>query len=714
MSGNITISGFEAFELSSDQGNDSLTGAALNDVLSSGRGSDVLTGGGGNDTLDGGIEYDRSADADRAVYSGRFGDYSFARLADGRIMVTDLRASSPDGTDVTKNIEVYEFSDGQRGNSDVVAPIVRPTVAGVPKSILPDYQISTLAINSQVNFPLSGHDVTALAGGQFLVTWTTDRSADTETDIKARIVNADGSMGAIIDVNTAVAGNQSEPDAVRLGNGNLMLAWRSAEGATGDDIRARIFDADGSGFGNDYVLNAITPDTDLLAKDQFDPLLLALKDGSVLATWQSAGVFDESYNHDSSGIQARYFSTNGFAKGEEFQIEAPSHSHYQNLSLSELNDGRVLLTADSSEPTQSTKTSVITRDGKVDGFVNSGAGFALPQGMNAVVLEDGRIVATFQANRIPNALELPTDVVMAQIIAADGTPENLAFLVGRSFSAPSLTALRNGHFAITWTGYSEVNSFDIRMRVYNADGTAAGPDFVVNSTTAGRQTLSKVVELSDGKIAVTWESTDANEITTIRGTVIDLGNSNAQKPGGGDQTGTELGETLTGDDGANVLLGNGGDDLLFGGGSVDTLRGGTGRDELYGGDGADRLFGEAGTDKLYGGRGSDSLNGGKGVDRYLFETANEGPDVIAKFEKGEKIVVDGEAFGFGTLSGKLAKKHFKSGTTKKAGDSNDFFIFRVTDDTLWFDKDGKGGKPAVELVELTNNFDLAAGDILLV
>jgi hypothetical protein len=728
-----SFKGFETFEFVSNVGNDSVTGGALNDVIRTGLGSDVLKGGGGNDSLDGGIEYDRGPVADSAIYTGKFSDYSFVRLTDGRVVVKDMRAGSPDGTDTTKNIELYQFADGERTNADVAAPIVRPTIAGTPKSILPDFQINTTqSSNARVDVA-KGYDVTALGDGRFFVTWTSIKDATTDTDIKARIFNADGTAaGAEFAVNTTSARTQSAPDAVKLVNGTVMVAWQSDEGAkTGLDIRARIFDSNGVARGDDFVLNTISADAALVAKAQYTPDLSALKDGGVLATWQSQALFDGNYAHDPSGVVAQFFNANGSARGAEFALERASHQHFRNLSATELNDGRLLITEDSFDPALVTKSVIVARDGTLaPGYGNTNEDFREVQQLSAVTLSDGRIVQTFYAYRSTYDFNLGTNLIVAQIFAPDGTPENLAFVVGKGNESPSLTAL-------TWTDYTEANSFDIRMRVYNTDGSEAGPDFVVNSTTAGRQTISNVVELADGRVAVTWESTDANEVSSIRATVIDLGNVKTDVPppppppgggtgdpppppppgggtgGDGQMTGTTTADTLTGNGAADTLLGLGGDDRLIGAGGTDMLRGGTGRDRLEGGDDADVLNGGRDNDTLWGGLGADMLKGGAGVDRYLYESAAEGVDTIAKFEKGEKIVFSGEAFGFGDFAGKLAVKHFKSGG-KKAGDADDYFIFRQSDDTLWFDADGKGGAASIKIVDLANDFDLRASDILIV
>jgi Ca2+-binding RTX toxin-like protein len=70
-------------------------------------------------------------------------------------------------------------------------------------------------------------------------------------------------------------------------------------------------------------------------------------------------------------------------------------------------------------------------------------------------------------------------------------------------------------------------------------------------------------------------------------------------------TGSSSADTLTGDSGANVINGNGGDDIIDGNGGADTIDGGL---------------------------GDDTLTGGGGVATYVFDSYNDGADVITDFD----------------------------------------------------------------------------------
>jgi Ca2+-binding RTX toxin-like protein/pectin methylesterase-like acyl-CoA thioesterase len=86
---------------------DDLSGAAGDDTLLGRDGDDVLQGDAGDDEIDGG-----DGVQDHAQFSGNLGDYTFEELVGGDIKVTDTRGGSPDGTDIVRNVEFFDFSNG--------------------------------------------------------------------------------------------------------------------------------------------------------------------------------------------------------------------------------------------------------------------------------------------------------------------------------------------------------------------------------------------------------------------------------------------------------------------------------------------------------------------------------------------------------------------------------------------------------------------------
>ncbi|GHC62221.1 hypothetical protein [Neogemmobacter tilapiae] len=155
-----------------------------------------------------------------------------------------------------------------------------------------------------------------------------------------------------------------------------------------------------------------------------------------------------------------------------------------------------------------------------------------------------------------------------------------------------------------------------------------------------------------------------------------------------------------------ILLGNSRD-------RVDNRQGQIEGDVRLGG-GADRFQGGARAESVEGGAGLDALSGGGGADVFVYARASHGRDKISDWQGIDRFEVDASGFGGGLALGALAAGRFHAGATNKAQDANDRFVFRTTDATLWFDKDGKGGAAAVLIADLQAGAKVVAGDIFVV
>jgi Ca2+-binding RTX toxin-like protein len=105
-------------------------------------------------------------------------------------------------------------------------------------------------------------------------------------------------------------------------------------------------------------------------------------------------------------------------------------------------------------------------------------------------------------------------------------------------------------------------------------------------------------------------------------------------------------DLLDGDDGNDQMFGGRGADRLNGGDGADEMFGNAGDDILIGGDGADLLYGDADNDVLVGGAGDDVLRGGDGADRFVFESPDDGLDVILDFASDDVLAIGDMLVGF--------------------------------------------------------------------
>jgi Ca2+-binding RTX toxin-like protein len=148
-------------------------------------------------------------------------------------------------------------------------------------------------------------------------------------------------------------------------------------------------------------------------------------------------------------------------------------------------------------------------------------------------------------------------------------------------------------------------------------------------------------------------------------------------------------------------------DGILGDSRGNTLRG-------FGGD--DVLSGRAGNDVLEGGLGADTLTGGTGSDSFRYLSAAQGRDTIRDFRSlNDDILISAEGFGGGLEAGQtLAATQFEIRPDNHAQNTDVRFVFRTTDQTLWFDVDGSASRGPVLIADFQVGAVLTNQDILLI
>lgn len=130
---------------------------------------------------------------------------------------------------------------------------------------------------------------------------------------------------------------------------------------------------------------------------------------------------------------------------------------------------------------------------------------------------------------------------------------------------------------------------------------------------------------------------------------------------------------------------------------------------IEGNAGSNKLVGSAFSDKIFSGPGSDNLTGGLGSDFFVFDTT-PGPtpgqinvDRITDFnaDEGDKIQFGSVAFSGFAHRGVLTNDEFYSAPgASSAHDGSDRVIYNTTSGKLYYDADGQGGRPSVQIAVL--------------
>jgi len=144
--------------------------------------------------------------------------------------------------------------------------------------------------------------------------------------------------------------------------------------------------------------------------------------------------------------------------------------------------------------------------------------------------------------------------------------------------------------------------------------------------------------------------------------------------------------------------------------------GGSGNDRIFGNLANNALVGGKGNDRLYGLEGCDTLTGGKGKDMFMFTTApnrSSNLDRIRDFSvKDDTIALENGVFKALKKAGWLASKAFWTGS--KAHDASDHIIYNKVKGALYYDPDGTGCAPQVQIAALTKGLKLTAADFWVI
>lgn len=598
----------------------------------------------------------------------------------------------------------------------------------------PVFAETTVASALSFNGPA---DVVALQNGGFFVVWSETDAIGEPASLRGRVYESDGvPTGADFHIGGAYP-SQEYASATVISNGDVVVAWGGGA--------AQIFHQNGIAAYSPFQIGA----TAELSSIQ----VAALDFGRFVVTWREV-----PGGSAPSTIKARVFDQPGLPVGPAFTVSSSTGLFLGRPSVAALETGGFVVAWSMDEPNDAHRVFMRRFDvsGQAVGSDILVANAQLPGGVEpgVIALADGRLLvawATYDASALTT--------LMGRIMTPTGTAAGPAFVIGEVQStdeAPQLVARADGTVLVMFSA-REAFSFtaDVGARILNplqftgtfqadswiggalgdlidgsfgsdtlfggagadtligggandvlhgeADGDrlygqsgadtlngGSGVDLLAGGEGADRldggSGLDTASYLDDGAVTVALDGSLAATGNAVGDVFISIENLSGSDTGG---------DTLAGDANANMLIGNGGNDSLSGKSGGDNLQGGLGNDTLVGG------------------AGVDALDGGGGNDHFVFYQVSEGGDGVRSFDVGDKLVFWGAAFG-GLPAGPLSASRFHYGTTNSAGDSTDRFIYRTTDDTLWYDADGTGSQAPILMADLVPDYSMTAADILIV
>ena len=302
-------------------------------------------------------------------------------------------------------------------------------------------------VNTQTSGAQASPDITSLADGGFVITWR-DGSGTlgdaSPTSVKAQMFNASGGkVGAEFLVNTQTTGGQFLPAVTGLANGGFVVSWQDQSGtlgdASGDSIKAQLFNATGGKVGAEFLVNTQT------AGFQSGPVITTLANGGFVISWEDGNPLGDS---DGYSIKAQIFTAAGAKVGSEFLVNTQSVGDQIGTNVTGLANG---------------------------GFIVSWTDFS--------TIGDGSGASS-----------------KAQLFSATGVKIGSEFIVNSETSDdqryPTLTTLKSGGFVATWWDSSgtlgDASSTSIKAQIFrlandpiissDGEGDTAALNFNENET----------------------------------------------------------------------------------------------------------------------------------------------------------------------------------------------------------------------------------------
>jgi Ca2+-binding RTX toxin-like protein len=508
----------------------------------------------------------------------------------------------------------------------------------------PDFVINTTTDKEQVN-----SNQTVLSDGRTLVTWSSSlETATTEAfEIRGRVLDADGDpVDSDFIINTTLTRDINWPAVTALPDDRAFVSWVSFRPEIDEfEIRGRVVNADGTG-GPDFVVNSTT------AGAQSGPSATTLADGHILVTWTS-GDGDDSGNGIlyPANVHGRILDANGTPAGADFVVNSDLGGNQGGASVLALPDGRALITWSSFSPNIGI-TEAFGRFINSDGTFSSADFRVFPQSdhdqsvASMTVLADGHILAIWTPQE-PGSFDRD---IHGRIFNTDGTISVSDFTINATTAGDqtdaAVTALPDGRAFVMWHATNPATGEgDLYGRVVNADGTAAGNEFIVNSATGMAENWPHLVTLPDGHVVATWTSYDpALNSDDIHGRILSFDTVIDGTPRGDHIDGTADNDIIHGLAGRDVIAAGDGNDVLYGDDGNDALTAGRGDDHLHGGAGNDEMWGNAGNDTFDGGPGADGFYGAAGIDTVRYDLLPAGVHVDLALNTADGGDATGDTF----------------------------------------------------------------------
>jgi Ca2+-binding RTX toxin-like protein len=529
-------------------GENEVHGGEGNDAIQTGKGDDKIWGGQGNDSIKSGDGYDI------AYYAGSFSDY-VVEISGSRVEISSINASVSDaGIDKLSGVEAIYFSgdsflfdltwegdptlvDDQISNSDeTTVTISRSDLLANDKGLPENYPSFAVAeySTSGIRVTYDGENITYNADDalQYLglgevfedsFTYTvTDPYGNTfEANVNVSVTGGENEAPVAQDdlligntslqaevvehqefmVNSITRGTQDKHSTAVFEDRSSIIVWHngmsSDEDPGGDGIRGRFVSPGGVPSGAEFQINSHTDGLQTL------PEVTVLENGNFVVTWMS---LDNEKTLTPYNIRARVFDSEGNPLADDFIVNDDAVGFNGSPQITGLEGGGFSVTwyhraDDGDNRTPDTLTYETVE------FSNEGQQLAPDDLRGSAAIDagpDGQTISVWKATHHAGVVG---QAYFARILNEDGTEAVSEFRLGQAagnnLSAPSVTWMDDGRFVLAITA-GIGRQADIRIQVFNPDGSANSRVFVIDDPTHSHVGAPEIDSLGDGRFLVTW------------------------------------------------------------------------------------------------------------------------------------------------------------------------------------------------------------------
>jgi hypothetical protein len=349
--------------------------------------------------------------------------------------------------------------------------------------------------------------------GNYVVVWTGQDSNG--AGVYAQRYSSLGlALGGAFQVNTTTTNEQTNPTVAMTPDGRFVVTWSSYNSTGyGWGVYAQRYAADGTALGGQFRVNTTIADDQMYSSVAMDA------NGDFVIAWQS-----NNQDGDGWGVYAQRYNADGTTNGGEFQVNTTTAGDQANPAVAMDANGDFVIAWQSNNQ-DGDGWGVYAQRYNADGTANGGefrvntttAGDQVHAAV-AINSSTGAFVITWASNGQDGG----GSGIYAQRYNADGTAAGGEFRVNTTTAgdqaAPAATMDANSNLVISWSSNSQDGSgWGVFAQQYDGTGAPVGSEFRVNTTTAGDEQFASITMDNTGDAVAVWSGTTAGSTSGVYG-----------------------------------------------------------------------------------------------------------------------------------------------------------------------------------------------------